>query len=203
MHTKHLKIIGCGGQARVVIDALSIQDHLLKISLCDSNPDLLGKELAGIMIDSTMDSLKEFSGYVHIAVGNNQIRQKIVAMLNANSSLYTVIHPAAVIAQSAKVHAGSFIAAKALLGPDAVVGEGCIINHGAVVDHEVHVGACSHIAPNSTLGGNVMIGKRVLVGAGAVILPGIRIGDDAIVAAGAVVTKNVKENTTVKGVPAV
>ena len=39
------------------------------------------------------------------------------------------------------------------------------------------------------------------IGAGAVILPGIRIGSGALVGAGAVVTKDVKPNTVVIGVP--
>ncbi|WP_228449232.1 LbetaH domain-containing protein [Duncaniella dubosii] len=38
--------------------------------------------------------------------------------------------------------------------------------------------------------------------AGAIILPGVTVGENAIVAAGAVVTKDVAENTIVAGIPA-
>jgi len=48
----------------------------------------------------------------------------------------------------------------------------------------------------------VQIGKDVWVGAGAIILPGITIGDHAIVAAGAVVTRDVDEWIIVAGNPA-
>lgn len=48
----------------------------------------------------------------------------------------------------------------------------------------------------------VTIGNDVWIGANAVIMPGITIGDGAIVAAGAVVTKNVKPYEIVGGVPA-
>ena len=48
----------------------------------------------------------------------------------------------------------------------------------------------------------VRIGRNVWIGSGAVILPGITIGDDSVVAAGAVVTKNVPPKTLVAGVPA-
>lgn len=202
MHTK-LKIIGCGGHAKVVIDALSLNSHSLKVSLCDSNKNLLGQELCGILIDSTMDSLANYVGYAHVSIGNNQVRQSVTELLNCESNLFTIIHPAAIIAKTARIGVGSFVAAQAILGPDSEVGEGCIINHGAVVDHEVTVGYCSHIAPNSTLGGGVKIGKLVLVGAGAVVLPGVTIGDGAIIGAGSVVVKDIKENTIVKGVPAV
>ena len=48
----------------------------------------------------------------------------------------------------------------------------------------------------------VVIGKKVWIGANCTILPGVTIGDNAIIAAGAVVTKDVEENTIVGGVPA-
>ena len=48
----------------------------------------------------------------------------------------------------------------------------------------------------------VVIGDDVWIGANAVILPGVTIGRHAVVAAGAVVTQDVPENTLVGGVPA-
>ena len=48
----------------------------------------------------------------------------------------------------------------------------------------------------------VLIEKNAWIGAGATILPGVTIGQNAIVAAGAVVNKNVAANTIVGGIPA-
>ncbi|MDU0354784.1 sugar O-acetyltransferase [Paraglaciecola aquimarina] len=48
----------------------------------------------------------------------------------------------------------------------------------------------------------ITIGNNVWIGMGAKILDGVIIGDNAVVAAGAVVTKNVEVNTVVAGVPA-
>ena len=50
--------------------------------------------------------------------------------------------------------------------------------------------------------GDVVIGDDVWIGANAVILPGVTIGSHVVVAAGAVVTKDVPANTLVGGVPA-
>jgi len=52
------------------------------------------------------------------------------------------------------------------------------------------------------LGRPVSIGRNVWIGAGAIILPGVTIGDDSIVGAGAVVTRDVAPGTTVVGNPA-
>ena len=48
----------------------------------------------------------------------------------------------------------------------------------------------------------VIIGSDVWIGANCTILPGVKIGDGAVIAAGAVVSKDVKEFTIVGGVPA-
>ena len=48
----------------------------------------------------------------------------------------------------------------------------------------------------------VVIRRNAWIGAGAMILPGITVGENAIVAAGAVVTKDVPDNAVVAGVPA-
>lgn len=54
----------------------------------------------------------------------------------------------------------------------------------------------------SLVPGPIHIKKNAWIGANATILPGVTIGENAIVAAGAVVSKNVPDNTIVGGIPA-
>lgn len=48
----------------------------------------------------------------------------------------------------------------------------------------------------------IVIGQDVWIGMGAIILPGVTLGDGAIVGAGAVVTSDVSPGAVVSGVPA-
>ena len=48
----------------------------------------------------------------------------------------------------------------------------------------------------------IVIGRNVWIGGGAIILPGVSIGDDAIIGAGSVVTRDVPEGVTAAGNPA-
>lgn len=48
----------------------------------------------------------------------------------------------------------------------------------------------------------IHIGEHVWIGAAAVVLPGVRIGDGAVIGAGSVVTKDVEPEAVVVGVPA-
>ncbi len=50
--------------------------------------------------------------------------------------------------------------------------------------------------------GKVIIKKNAWIGMNVTILPGVTIGENAVVAAGAVITKDVPDNAVVAGVPA-
>ena len=83
---------------------------------------------------------------------------------------------------------------------------GIYIDDGALIGHNVVLATLNHVkAPkerSSMIPAPIHIGKNVGIGTGATVLPGVSIGDGAIVAAGAVVSKDVPENTIVGGVPA-
>ena len=55
---------------------------------------------------------------------------------------------------------------------------------------------------HSLMVGHIHIKKNAWIGAGAIILPGVTIGENSIVAAGAVVSKSVPDNTIAGGIPA-
>jgi serine O-acetyltransferase len=74
----------------------------------------------------------------------------------------------------------------------AVIGDDCMLRHG------VTIGNAGRVDPL----GAPTIGNRVEIGAGAKILGRISIGDDAIVGANAVVTRDVPAGAIVGGVPA-
>ena len=200
MQTEPISIIGGGGHAKVVVEALraaGVDLALLHIRDRTCNSPVLGILVQKIDVDA---SLARHS--VHVAIGDAAIRERLIASATGFGAVsYTIVHPAAVVAASALIGPGSFIAAGAIVGPDAIVGTGVIVNHGAVVDHDAIVGDFTHIAPNAALGGRVQVGARVLMGAGSIALPGVMISDDAIVGAGAVVTRHIGAGTWI-GAPA-
>jgi acetyltransferase-like isoleucine patch superfamily enzyme len=75
------------------------------------------------------------------------------------------------------------------VGDDSIIGYNCTI-----LCHEFLIGEYRT--------GEVVIGREVMLGANSTILPGITIGDRAVVAAGAVVSRDVPADVMVAGVPA-
>lgn len=102
------------------------------------------------------------------------------------------------------------------------LGRGAFLNFGCVVLDvvEVSIGELTQIGPGVQLltpdhprdpeerrqgfefGRPIRIGRNAWIGGGALVMPGITIGDDAIVGAGAVVTRDVAPGATVGGNPA-
>ena len=90
-------------------------------------------------------------------------------------------------------------------GKNITVGKNVFIN-GCQIGHNVVFATLNHgLAPEdrqTTYPAPITLGKNVWVGSNSTILQGVTIGDNAVIAAGAVVTKDVPENTIVGGVPA-
>jgi acetyltransferase-like isoleucine patch superfamily enzyme len=83
------------------------------------------------------------------------------------------------------------------------IGNGCDISSGAHIYTHSSVRRCvSGRRFEEVERRPVTIGNRVFVGANAVILMGVSIGDESVVAAGAVVSGDVPPRTVVAGVPA-
>lgn len=96
--------------------------------------------------------------------------------------------------------------------PAAKIGKGLVIDHGmgVVIGETTEIGDNCTIYQGVTLGGtgkdtgkrHPTIGNNVLVGAGAKVLGPFKVGDNARIAANAVVLSEVPANSTAVGVPA-
>lgn len=203
MSTDLIHIIGAGGHARVVVDALlSGGTALANIAVLTEDEGQVGVDFCGMRIRKLdPESLKDL--YFHLGIGNNYARARLHGQLLEHGAIArTIIHPSAVIAMDVLLGAGSFVAAGAIIGPKSSIGVSTILNHGSIVDHDCDVGEFSHVAPGTTLTGSVKIGSRVLVGAGAIILPGVAIGGGSIVGAGAMVNEDMAPDSVYVGIPA-
>jgi len=139
-----------------------------------------------------------------VAIGNNKIRRKIMEEIDHNGGdTPNMIHPAATINKSATLGKGIYIQANVYVWTKVTIGDYCIISPNVVIAHHTKVGKACLISTLSGVGASIDIKEEVFVGMGATLVTGLsRIGKGATIGAGAVVLKDVEEDSVYAGVPA-
>lgn len=197
-------MIGAGGHAQVVADALSLQPGMELVGYVDGNPGLTGQRFLGATVYGSGTDLAAIPhDALIVAIGDNETRRRLFNRYRAKGERFAVArHPKAIVANDVLVGDGAMILAGAILNTGARVGVNAIVNTGAIVEHHVEVGDHSHVAPGTRIGGQAAIGDHALIGIGATVLPRLRIGAGSVVGGGAVVTRSVPDGVTVVGTPA-
>jgi sugar O-acyltransferase (sialic acid O-acetyltransferase NeuD family) len=198
-----LIIIGCGGHGRVVADIARTAGQRV-IGFLDDDPE--AKKTGCIILGTVRDALLRYIGghQFVVAIGANNVRRDICErILAAGGQLGTLIHPTAIVAPDVSVDVGTVIMAGTIVNTGSTIGRFSVINTGAILDHDNVVEDNVHISPGCTLAGGVVCRRDSFIGTGASIVPRVAIGESAVVAAGAAVTRNVAPSTLVAGCPAV
>ncbi len=134
-----------------------------------------------------------------IAIAAPKMREEVAQRLGRTCASFIAAN---VPTGNCSIGAGSLLLPGALVSVGAVLGAHCIVNVHSTVGHDVRLSDFCTLASHVDLMGHVTVGTRVTFGSGARVLPGLRIGDDATIGAGAVVVKDVPAGATVFGVPA-
>lgn len=140
-----------------------------------------------------------------------------------------VIYYGDIIGEENMIGDGVSIRENVIIGKHCIIGRNSTINYGSKIGNYVKIMDLSHITARVVIHDEVFIGPHVCmaddngfgkdailsansggaeifenvnIGEGAKLLPNVKIGKNAVVAAGAVVTKNIDEGMTVMGVPA-
>lgn len=204
-----LVLWGAKGHARVLADIAAVVGARI-VAIGDR--DDLPSPLPNVPLFCGRQAFKAFiEGYgerplhygVAIGGGNGTDRLAIAQWLETFGLLpVTIQHPSAYVEASATVDTGAQLLAHSYVGSHTRVGAHTILNTRSSIDHDSIAEDGVHLAPGSTVCGEVHIQSCAFVAAGATILPGLVIGQNAIVGAGALVTRSVSEGKRVIGVPA-
>lgn len=202
---KNLIIVGCSGHAAEVVDYINF------INTNSINPKY---KIIGL-IDNTESYYKHYSFkekflgnadnhivndavYYVIGMGNLSIRKKVIDELTLKGAKFeTIIHPTALVSETAQIGKGSLIAHNVSIGPKAIIGEFCVINSRCTIGHDSQIGNNNFISPQVVVGGYAKIGNANLLGTNSCLIPDGEIGNNNKIMAGMAVFKKVNDNETV------
>ena len=154
-------------------------------------------------INNTILELKIFLIYLFSYIPSHTFRKLIYRLGGIKIGLGSTLHMGIKFYETKNI----------IIGQDTIIGENAILdgrdelrigNHVAIAS-EVMIYNSQHDQNDenfNAINKPVIIDDYVFIGPRAIILPGVKIGRGAIVGAGAVVTKDVLENTIVGGIPA-
>lgn len=138
----------------------------------------------------------------------NFIKSLFIRICGGQAGKRVVYYPGVWICPAKKIRIGNDVD----LALDVLIttGGGVSIGDRTLVGYRTQILSSNHNVPNSNgrifdaghTSEHVEIGTDVWIGASCIILPGVNIGEGAVVAAGSVVTKNVPPFTYVAGTPA-
>lgn len=196
---KKLILIGAGGYAKSVIDSLEFDRYEIVGFIDDiKTGEHLGYSILG-------NSLENFNPKTHcffVCIGNNKKRtiwyNKI---LEKGFEIINIIDKSAIVSKNIRIGKGIFIGKLAIVNSDVTLGNNIIVNTKALLEHGTSVGDNSNVSTNTAVNGDTKIGKNCFIGSSSVLNGQLTIGDGAVIGSGTVVIKDVKENTTVVGVP--
>lgn len=202
-------IIGAGGHARVVLDALMNSEAPPEIVGFIDLPGRVGAKVDGYEVIGTERDLPGLidTGVSHAIVGLGSLgesknRKRIYNLLkDLGFSITNALHRRSVISGNAWLGQGIAVMAGAIINTGAKIGNNSIVNTGAIIEHDCVIGDHAHIAPGATLSGGVKIGEGAHIGTNATIIQGVSVGSSAVIGAGAVVIRDVGIGDTIIGNP--
>jgi UDP-2-acetamido-3-amino-2,3-dideoxy-glucuronate N-acetyltransferase len=139
-----------------------------------------------------------------------------VVFAGAQIAAGAIVGDQAYVRERSRIGPGSVVGRATAVDNDVVIGTGVRLQSNvymtafSVVEDDVFVGPCAMTTNDDTIGrlrpGEPMRGatlrRACRIGGGAVLVPGVEVGEEAFVAAGAVVTNDVAPRAVVMGVPA-
>lgn len=176
-------LIGAGGHARMLVEILENQGQTIAGYVAPEISEWLDAPRLGEL---------PASGNGHgVVIGMGGVTPArllerlglVDDALKAGFTLPPVVHPSAVVSESAKLEPGAVVLAMAVVQPDARIGRGTIVNTGSIVEHGCVIEAGTHVAPAATVLGDVHVGACSMIGAGAVVLQGTKVPRGTLVKA--------------------
>lgn len=202
-------VVGTGAQAKYALETFTLNDISVAGVVRLDDPAVASDWCAaydavdlGPLRDDTHPIFDRVGGFI-VCCADASLKGRLHGAIAARGlEAVSALHPAARIATTAVVGAGSIVNAGAVVQPFARIGIGSMIHANVVVEHDCELGDFVNLAPGVRLAGWVTVGTGAVVYTGANVIPKCAVGAGSVVAAGATVIEDVPPGCTVVGVPA-
>lgn len=156
----------------------------------------------GILGSAGSYAIQENDRFI-ISLGDPGLRQSLAKQLARRGARFvSIVHPTAYVALTARIGNGCVIGPFAHVGSYVQIEDHVLLNLYSAAGHDARVGAFCVFSPYSVANGGSRLENSVFLGTHAAITPNIRVGGGSKIAAGAIVYRDVPEQSLATGNPA-
>jgi sugar O-acyltransferase (sialic acid O-acetyltransferase NeuD family) len=204
----NIVLIGGGTQVSYSIDIIEKQNLHSIIGIIDSNKqvgdDLYGYKVIGRQEEIiTLIAKFNIEGCV-ITIGDNWSRKKVFDQVNEiapNLHWPNVLHPSILIAKNVELGKGILAMAGVIINSNAHLGDFTNYFTNCNVEHDCFIDDFASISAGVVLGGKVKVGKYSAIALNATIFDRLSIGENTVIGAASLVTKDIPDNVLAYGNP--
>lgn len=209
MKENPIVIVGARGFAKEVLEVISQLHWNNRIFFFDDvntyEEKFLFKTYEIITnLEELQKRMTDKTWYFTLGLGNPYSRYKLYNKFKVNGGIFlSTISPYAIVGKyGVQIQEGVNIMSNVVITSDVVIKKGALINLSCTIGHDSVIEDFVELSPNVNISGNCIIKEFTQIGTNAIILPDITIGRNCIIGAGAVVTKDIPDNSVAVGIPA-
>ncbi|MET0931986.1 MAG: NeuD/PglB/VioB family sugar acetyltransferase [Aeromicrobium sp.] len=203
----NLILVGAGGLAREVAEAVAAGSRYRILGIVDDDRALQGTSVAGVPVLGGLDQVWwDRTSDIVICIGHGRARRRVVELLAAHdigpSRFATVVHPSVHVPASCFLGVGSVLLAHVAVAADARIGRHVVVMPNVTVAQDVVVGNFATLCGGAGLSGGVTVGEGAYLGLNARVARQVRLGADSTLGMGASLLEDLPADETWAGVPA-
>lgn len=203
---KNIIIIGAGGFGREVYSYILddkkknyLEDTIFKGFIDDNEKNFQELNLKEPYLGTIDNYHYEKDDYVIVAIGNINIRNKIISKLEKKEiNFFSYIHHSVFIAFDATLEGALLICPHSMIQSNAEIKKHSVLNIYCSIGHDSTLGEHSILSPYCTLNGGVNTGKNLFMGTRSTLLLQSSTGDNCIIAAHSVIKGKKGDNLILK-----
>ena len=200
--TEKIALLGAGALAREYISIYGQE----RFSIVYVDPAYKGEEthVNGIEIESDWSRMLTQASHYVLAVADQKTRSVMQERARSHGLIQCepLVYPGSFIAPTARLGRGSIVTCFVAIGDRTEIAEDVLMMHHISAGHDCQIGELSVLCPGVILGGGTILGRNCFVGGNATTAPRVRIGDEAMISAGAACLTDVPAAGLAIGSPA-